>query len=218
MSFLVTYIAVIVTSCQLSHDMLKVIATRRSPPRSNAHCILISLRPYTDNQLVRIMESLFRKRKATFSVPVSASLASLEGGEGDEQFSKLCEQALPFITLKTRHVDEIWAYVSAVWMRQRRRVSDGASVVSARGRGTKRTRSGITDGGSTPRIKHTIEDDVAVILMQPVPHCGSIFDGSFAPSTLAVESSEMAGHHLTLAMDSRVPLTVSTSKSLFIIL
>jgi hypothetical protein len=177
--------------------MLKVVAARRSPPRSNAHSILVCLRAYTDPQLVGIMESLFR-------------LHNGEVGDSEEAsaFSKLCGQALPFITLKTRHVDEIWAYVSSVWSRQQRRVNKGAVPCGAGGR--KRLRAGDEQGGAaSSRLKHSTEDDVAVVLLQPVPHCSSIFDDSFAPSTMAREAPEMGGA-VASSMDSKVCISVTT--------
>lgn len=188
---------------QLSHDMVKVMAARRSPPRSNAHSILVCLRAYTDPQLVHIMESLFCQRSGEVGSSEDADAAA---------FLKLCEQALPFITLKTRHVDEVWAHVSSVWSRQQRRAKSMAGPAGAGVGGRKRLRGGDEQSGvASSRLRHSTEDDVAVVLLQPVPHCSSIFDDSFAPSTLAKECYETGGA-VSSTMDSKVCFSLTSRK------
>ena len=204
--------------------MVKVVATRRSPPRSNELSIVLCLPAYTDVQLLRIMSALHSLQREEIQLKQRQHLVSDEasclgevGGEEREAFDRLCEQALPFISLHTRHVNEVWASVTALWDRQQRRRARGDRQVDRVGQGGATMSAGGLVGGRRRAAKRSIEDDVGVLMHQPTPHCSNMFDSSVAPATVARESVTCpVGVPHSWGIDATLPINTATCKPLLV--
>lgn len=108
--------------------MIKVIGITRTLPRLSQASVPLYLYPYTDTQLLTILEYRARsyryQHRGTTSGPKSNSqqqhsLLSLSDSDDNvHAFTSICSQALPLLSIRTRHVDEIWAYITAVWEKQ----------------------------------------------------------------------------------------------------